>query len=568
MKKIISVMLFLTCFWGLIGKEEKLTKAVKVIRKPNAEFMTMEIYYDKQGRLIKEILKDANQQIIQKLDFDQYNVKNKPRKAKIYDFNNINKGYFELIYDIEGNLIRVVEKDLYGKLVRTSYLDEEDDVYIEMIADKTDKVIRRKEYGYGEVIQIISDNTEDVVKSKEIIRNGEKYTQEIRYDLSMRPKQEKVYDENNRLLSKYVYEGYYDNGRPKKAAIYDINDLLLGYIEFTYDKLGNVKQAVQTNPESEIIKTSYLQKAHNRYVETLVNPGDELISKTDYYLEKEKIKVVNKNDKEYYENTKEYESIMKRSEEQYARDKKIEAIAPEDIWKNYNLDYYMTIKDKKETDKIKNYTHSSFLREHDEKLKLKIKDIYSKKLKEQIAFSEKNYTIERIHYEDTIVAEIITDSIKGFSEANVVFFAVEDVKYGIELGDITFFDIFNMFDKNDKIYFVELYGSDIKAILANGSKYGEKGHINAAGITWTDKGDGKIANIKIEGKSIIPNKKYFVAVNELIAKRRKFYSAIPSSSQFYRTKYPVFMVVADYLKNLKILDDSYILETRRKREFK
>lgn len=565
MKKLILIIfILLSCaiIANVEDDENELVKAVKVIRKPNAGFMTMEIYYDNEGKLVKEILKGETQEVLQILEFKQYNVKNKPKKAEIIDFNGIRIGFFDLIYDIEGKLMKAIQKDLNGNIVRTSYVTEENDVYKELIADKTQKIIKEKKYGFGEVIQIISDKTDDIVKIKKISRNGEEFTQKIYYDLSMRPKQEIMYDKNNRMVSKYVYNEYFDNGRPKKAELYDINGVLKGYMFFNYDNFGNIEEAVQVNLKGEIIKYSELQKGYNRYVESWKNNNRELISKTDYYIDDKKIEIVDKKEKEYYQNQENYNSMINKTEKEYLRQEKLSSVPTEDKWKEYNLDYYLDIKDKEESERIKNYDKSPFLREYDKKLSEKIQNIYSKKLREKIAFSEQDYYITRVNTEDTVIGQIVTDGIKYFSETDIVLFDSESFKTGIEAGEVYFKDIFNMFDKEDKIYFTELYGTEIKALLTSASNFGDKGHINTAGLYWENNGEGKIENIKVKGQALIPNKKYSVTVNENIAKRKNFYSVIPISVQFYRTKYPVFMIVADYIESLKVLDKSYILEKR------
>ncbi|NLK63331.1 MAG: hypothetical protein GX287_07765, partial [Fusobacteria bacterium] len=145
---------------------------------------------------------------------------------------------------------------------------------------------------------------------------------------------------------------------------------------------------------------------------------------------------------------------------------------------------------------------------------------------------------------------------------DIVLIDGSEIKTGIEAGEIHYLDIFNMFEKDDRIYFTSLYGSEIKALLTGASKFGKNGHINTAGIYWEDSGNGNIQNIKINGVNLILDRKYSVVTNESIALKKNFYELIPSTTQFYRGKYPIFMVVADYIRELKVLDKSYILEKR------
>ena len=115
-KKLLIIIALLLVNIVLFGEEidydnnPNIAKASKIIRKDNADFMVIDIYYDSKGRLLREVLRNDLKEIVQILDFKEYNVKDKPRKAVITDFNNIKIGFYDLIYDIKGNLIKAIQK--------------------------------------------------------------------------------------------------------------------------------------------------------------------------------------------------------------------------------------------------------------------------------------------------------------------------------------------------------------------------------------------------------------------------------------------------------------------------
>lgn len=567
-KKLLIIIALLLVNIVLFGEEidydnnPNIAKASKIIRKDNADFMVIDIYYDSKGRLLREVLRNDLKEIVQILDFKEYNVKDKPRKAVITDFNNIKIGFYDLIYDIKGNLIKAIQKDLHGNLVRNSYISEHNEIFKEIITDKSNRAFREKTYGIGEVIQIIDDRTEDIVHTENFKKNGEIYTKKVYYDLTMRPKEEIIYDRSGRKISNYRYVEYFDSGRPKNAEIIDINGNLIGYMTFNYDSFNNISSVTQIGLNGNIIKHSEFQKGHNKYVETWKNNERDIITKLDYYFNDDFIEIIEKKDKEYYNNQDIYSSLTSKSEKDYLRQEKILSIPAEDRWKTYNIDYYLDIREKKETEKIKNYDKSRELLEYNKILEKRIDKIYNTKLKDKIGFSELDYYITYINIEETIIGQIITDAIKAFTEYDIVLIDGSEIKTGIEAGEIYYLDIFNMFEKDDRIYFTSLYGSEIKTLLTGASKFGKNGHINTAGIYWEDSGNGNIQNIKINGVNLILDRKYSVVTNESIALKKNFYELIPSTTQFYRGKYPIFMIVADYIRELKVLDKSYILEKR------
>ena len=114
----------------------------------------------------------------------------------------------------------------------------------------------------------------------------------------------------------------------------------------------------------------------------------------------------------------------------------------------------------------------------------------------------------------------------------------------------------------DKIYLVYLTGKEIESILKKESAFesGSNWYLNSAGITF-DKVGKEVKNIRINGMPIDIYAKYRTAVNEYILSGKEIYSEV-TKRETENVKESGTDMVAKYMRMIKIIDGSYILEIR------
>ncbi|MBZ4683705.1 MAG: ushA1 [Fusobacteriales bacterium] len=163
---------------------------------------------------------------------------------------------------------------------------------------------------------------------------------------------------------------------------------------------------------------------------------------------------------------------------------------------------------------------------------------------------------------DVLISQIVTDSIKEYTNTDFVLVNAGLFQNKIDIGNIYYENIKNILTDH-KLYTLNLYGYEIIELFKNIDKL-PKGHRefpNTANLMWE-----KLKNdivITINGEPLDKYKLYSLTVNEYIKNGNGVYFQL-KDKLFSEIPYDTELIVADYLSTIDIIDDSYVLEDRIK----
>lgn len=132
---------------------------------------------------------------------------------------------------------------------------------------------------------------------------------------------------------------------------------------------------------------------------------------------------------------------------------------------------------------------------------------------------------EYVRREETNLANVITDSMKWATGADIAFLTGGNIRAGIPAGDITMGQVLTTLPFSNLLVTIELSGADVLAMLEHGvAKYPELSgeFIHVAGLTCAFDPDAKAGErvktaIMANGKAIDTQKTYTVATSEFLA---------------------------------------------------
>ncbi|BDU50802.1 5'-nucleotidase C-terminal domain-containing protein [Haliovirga abyssi] len=165
---------------------------------------------------------------------------------------------------------------------------------------------------------------------------------------------------------------------------------------------------------------------------------------------------------------------------------------------------------------------------------------------------------------DNLLAEIITDSIKDFTKADIALQNGGGIRADINPGKISYRDVLTVLPFGNTVFKMNMTGKEVMAVLNYAAGLPETigAHLHTAGLTWTNN-KGKVENVKVNGEALELNKMYSVAANDYMANGGDGYKTLTVGQNRMDTGYVLADLVADYIKKIKLIDgDNYKLEVR------
>lgn len=325
------------------------------------------------------------------------------------------------------------------------------------------------------------------------------------------------------ITAKYIFKEHnIKTGKPLKGIILDGNDKEKATVELHYNKKNEIVLMIQKDENEDIISLSQFFKDKDGVFEEVTNNKAELYKLLKHY-ENKSVNLLSEKGKEEFEKMK-----------QENNDK--------------------TIKEENENKSIKN----------------SITSIETMKSKEEIDEVGDAVTITRVDLlsddtskKDTILAQIFTDGIKNRTRADIVILNGGAFKSSIKVGKIYREDIKKVLPE-DKISIIYLTGKEIENIIKkeNSFENGAVWYPNFAGVTFEKSGQ-EIKDIRVNGMPLDIYSKYRTAVNEFILNGKEVYADI-NKRESENVKESGTEMVERYLRMIKIVDGSYILEKRNK----
>lgn len=193
----------------------------------------------------------------------------------------------------------------------------------------------------------------------------------------------------------------------------------------------------------------------------------------------------------------------------------------------------------------------------------KYKEKGAEKLNEPIGETKVFFDNKYVRVKDNILAHLITDAVKWKTGADVVLQNGGGIRAAIKPGVITYRDILTVLPFGNTVVMLEMTGEQLLKVLEYAANIpdGKGAKLQVAGLSWVEKEDGVISDVKVNGEPIDPNKVYKVATNDYMANGGDGYTMLKDITNRYDTGYVLADVVKEYIQNLKVIK-SYDGEVR------
>ena len=154
-----------------------------------------------------------------------------------------------------------------------------------------------------------------------------------------------------------------------------------------------------------------------------------------------------------------------------------------------------------------------------EKLLSPVIDKLSKKMNESVGNSSVQLSHRGTNAE-TILGNIIADSMKKASGADVAFINEGGIRTGIKAGEITFSSIYQVMPNENEIITIDMTGSQLKGVMEESAKR-ERSTLDVSGMTMDiepkNGKDERVMNVMVNGEPLDLGKTYRVAINDFLA---------------------------------------------------
>jgi len=193
----------------------------------------------------------------------------------------------------------------------------------------------------------------------------------------------------------------------------------------------------------------------------------------------------------------------------------------------------------------------------------KYKEKGLEKLNEPIGETKVFFNNEYVRAKDNILAHLITDAVKWKTGVDVVLQNGGGIRAAIKPGVITYRDILTVLPFGNTVVILNMTGEQLLKVLDYAAKIpdGKGAKLQVAGLSWIEKEDGVVTDVKVNGEPIDPKKVYKVATNDYMANGGDGYTMLKEISDKYDTGYVLADVVKEYIQYLGTIE-SYDGEVR------
>lgn len=363
-------------------------------------------------------------------------------------------------------------------------------------------------------------------------------------------------DKEGNILNRYVFSEYdRENMKPIKAVIYDGKGEFKAVVDINYNREQELTLMIQKDENLDIISVSQFFKSSDGIIEEVTNDRADLYKLLKHYDEKT-INLLGDNSKEDREKLLKDVSSEKNkgnSKEKDNNQKKKAEIKNDTAVKVENIS--STSVDDSQNNKIENPKMYTDTLKTAEELR---------EVGDAITITRIDLPIKDITIKDSIIAQLYTDSIKHYSDADIILIDAGKFKDGIKAGKIYKKDL-EKISEDFEICKVSLTGEEIIKLINWNINTAKNSilYLNTAGVTWETK-NNSVENIRVDGNTIDKFKNYSLAMplnttNSITIEGIDF-----KSKDKIIDKRKMFDFITKYLRMIKIIDSSYILEERDK----
>lgn len=375
----------------------------------------------------------------------------------------------------------------------------------------------------------------------------------------------KILEETHRdivgdVINHYVFtEHDSETGKPVKAVIYDGKNNFKAHVDIDYNRAGELTLMIQKDENDDIIAVSQFLKDSSGVFEEVTNSKADIYKLLKHYEDK----TVNLLNKEGMDEFLKKESSNNKKDGSQAVKSDIKAIASEKDKKSVPLEI------KKETNIIEEKSGKSY-KDDSESEKIENPKLITDTMKSEeelkevgdaVTITRIDLNVDKVNSEDTIIAQIFTDSIKHYTDAEVVMLNGGLFKAGIKAGKIYKSDIENVVGKEKILQFTMSGEELLKTAQWDCSRGAENSmYLNSAGLTWKNR-NGIAEDVRVDGKTVDKYRVYRVAIGSSTADLKlEFFNK--GQNEIKENKRTLAEITEKYMRMIKIIDLSYILEKR------
>jgi len=140
---------------------------------------------------------------------------------------------------------------------------------------------------------------------------------------------------------------------------------------------------------------------------------------------------------------------------------------------------------------------------------------------------------ELVRSRETNLANLVTDSMRSKTGAEIAFYNGGGIRANIEAGPITYRDILTVLPFGNTLVLLDMTGAQIMEILNHAAtvKPGASGILHASGLTWTNK-KGIPENVMVGDAPIELERMYKVVTNSYLAAGGEGYTMFKDAPQY------------------------------------
>lgn len=192
-----------------------------------------------------------------------------------------------------------------------------------------------------------------------------------------------------------------------------------------------------------------------------------------------------------------------------------------------------------------------------------LKDILNSNEELSVAQSLRTIDLAFADRRESLGTQLVTDAIKSYTGAQVVIMPALAFRGRIDIGRVSYKDLKGIIAE-EELFLVTMTGRKILALLENmlalPSRHRE--YFHTAGLTWEQGRDSKLSVARIEGSAVDPRRNYTIVVPKYIKDGNGIFYEFANEKAF-TIPYSTSIVVADYLRDIRLIDDSYRVENRQ-----
>lgn len=158
--------------------------------------------------------------------------------------------------------------------------------------------------------------------------------------------------------------------------------------------------------------------------------------------------------------------------------------------------------------------------------------------------------------------QLVTDSIKEYTKAQVVIMPALSFKENISIGSINYEHLKNIITE-EELFLLRVDGNTLIALIENFLKLPSRHRefLHLSGLTFEKAKDKKLVVARVEGSAIDPRRLYTVIAPKYVVEGNGIFFKFTNVNS-YKLPYKTSIILANYLRELRIIDDSYKVENR------